>query len=184
MSETRAPPFFIGDDLALDFLNSLAAPWGAEIEWIGTGGDFVAWLEQAHAVPAKLLPIFAHTRERERSMPLRPRRGSCVNGSARSFVVTPANHLGRRPFATWRRLTSCLRETTPIGRSPLRHPVRVDRARTLNIEHYAGTRGAGGEVPKHCYCLSQMRLATSSAKRISPWSASARGRAAPCGSWM
>ena len=42
MSETRAPPFFIGDDLALDFLNSLAAPWGAEIEWLGTGGDFVA----------------------------------------------------------------------------------------------------------------------------------------------
>jgi len=83
----------------------------------------------------KSRPIFAHTRERERSMPLRPRRGSYANGSARSFVVTPANHLGRRPFATWHRLTSCLSEMRPIGRSPLRHPVRADRARTLNIEH-------------------------------------------------
>src|SRR6516165_1994008 len=65
MADTRPPPFFIGDDLALDFLNSLATPWGAEIEWLGTGGDFVAWLEQAHAVPAKVSPHFrAHAEAR------------------------------------------------------------------------------------------------------------------------
>ena len=51
MAEPRPPPFFIGDHLALDFLNSLAAPWGREIEWLANGGDLVAWLERAHAVP-------------------------------------------------------------------------------------------------------------------------------------
>jgi predicted RNA-binding Zn ribbon-like protein len=51
MDEPRPAPFFIGDDLALDFLNSVAAPWGSEIEWLADGGDLVAWLQQAHAVP-------------------------------------------------------------------------------------------------------------------------------------
>lgn len=51
MAKPRPAPFFIGDDLALDFLNSIAAPWGHEIEWLANGDDFVAWLEQAHAVP-------------------------------------------------------------------------------------------------------------------------------------
>ena len=58
MADPRPPPFFIGDDLALDFLNSVATPWGTEIEWLGTGGDFLAWLEQAHAVPAKVSAHF------------------------------------------------------------------------------------------------------------------------------
>ena len=49
---------FISDDLALDFLNSVAAPWGREIEWIANGGDLIAWLEQAHAVSAKVLAQF------------------------------------------------------------------------------------------------------------------------------
>jgi len=52
MADPRPDPFFIGDDLALDFLNSAAAPWGRQIEWVADGGDLVAWLEQAHAVPA------------------------------------------------------------------------------------------------------------------------------------
>ncbi len=58
MAEPRPPPFFIGDDLALDFLNSIAAPWGREIEWLADGGDLVAWLDQAHAVPADVLAQF------------------------------------------------------------------------------------------------------------------------------
>jgi len=60
MAGLPSPPFFIGDDLALDFLNSVAAPWGDQIEWLGTGGDLIAWLEQAHAVPASAL---AHVRK-------------------------------------------------------------------------------------------------------------------------
>ena len=58
MAEPRPAPFFIGDDLALDFLNSIAAPWEREIEWLANGGDLVAWLEQAHALPAEVVAQF------------------------------------------------------------------------------------------------------------------------------
>src|SRR5260370_26042503 len=58
MAEQQPAPFFIGDDLALDFLNSVAAPWGKKIEWLGNGGDFVSWLEQARAVPADVAARF------------------------------------------------------------------------------------------------------------------------------
>src|SRR5215471_5245140 len=51
MAEPRPAPLFIGDDLALDFLNSVAAPWGREIEWLANGADLVDWLERAHALP-------------------------------------------------------------------------------------------------------------------------------------
>lgn len=47
MSDPRPDPFLIADDLALDFLNSICAPWGSEIEWIDTAEDLVAWLEAA-----------------------------------------------------------------------------------------------------------------------------------------
>jgi predicted RNA-binding Zn ribbon-like protein len=56
-------PFFIGDDLALDFLNSVAAPWGREIEWLASGSDLVAWLEQAHALPTDLSAHFRQQAE-------------------------------------------------------------------------------------------------------------------------
>jgi predicted RNA-binding Zn ribbon-like protein len=63
MAEPRPAPFFIGDDLALDFVNSVAAPWGREIEWLSDGGDLIAWLERGHAVPASVSAHFrAHTR--------------------------------------------------------------------------------------------------------------------------
>jgi predicted RNA-binding Zn ribbon-like protein len=59
---TRRPaPFFVGDDLALDFLNSVAAPAGGEIEWLEGGDDFLGWLEQAHAVPADIAAHFRKT---------------------------------------------------------------------------------------------------------------------------
>ena len=56
MAGLRPPPFFVGDDLALDFLNSVAAPWGEQIEWLASGDDLIAWLEQAHMAPASALP--------------------------------------------------------------------------------------------------------------------------------
>lgn len=55
MADVRPAPFFIGDDLALDFLNSVATPREQQIEWLGDGSDFVAWLKQAGAVPANVL---------------------------------------------------------------------------------------------------------------------------------
>jgi predicted RNA-binding Zn ribbon-like protein len=65
VAELRPAPFFIGDDLALDFLNSIAAPWGRDIEWLANGDDFITWLEQARAVPATVLAHFrAHAGSR------------------------------------------------------------------------------------------------------------------------
>jgi predicted RNA-binding Zn ribbon-like protein len=58
MSELRPPAFFIGDDLALDFLNSVATPFGRAIEWLESGQDLIAWLERARAVPAEIVSHF------------------------------------------------------------------------------------------------------------------------------
>ena len=55
MTETARPePFFIADDHALDLLNSVATPWGTEIEWLGDGRDLLAWLEQAGCPATRL----------------------------------------------------------------------------------------------------------------------------------
>lgn len=51
MAEPRPDPPFLADHLALDFLNSIAAPWGSEIEWVANGSDLIAWLERSGAVP-------------------------------------------------------------------------------------------------------------------------------------
>ena len=46
----RPPIFFLGDHPALDFVNTVAAPSGTQIEWIATGRDLVGWLVQAGAI--------------------------------------------------------------------------------------------------------------------------------------
>lgn len=46
----RPPPMWLGDHLALDFLNSTGAPRGTAIEWIANGQDLVAWLAGAKAL--------------------------------------------------------------------------------------------------------------------------------------
>jgi predicted RNA-binding Zn ribbon-like protein len=49
-SSDRPPPFRIGDHMALDVLNSVAAPWGDTIDWIGSGEDLLDWLLGAGAI--------------------------------------------------------------------------------------------------------------------------------------
>ena len=44
-------PFLMADHRALDLLNSRCAPWGDEIEWLGSGPDMVAWLVAAGLAP-------------------------------------------------------------------------------------------------------------------------------------
>ncbi len=55
---SRPAPFFIGDHLAMDFLNTTAAPWGERIEWLGSGADLVDWLERAGAVDGAVAARF------------------------------------------------------------------------------------------------------------------------------
>ena len=48
--DSRPSPFMVGDHLALDFLNTIATPSNAPIEWLTHGEDLLAWLEQAGAI--------------------------------------------------------------------------------------------------------------------------------------
>jgi predicted RNA-binding Zn ribbon-like protein len=52
MTSDRPPPFFVGEHLAIDFLNTVATPQGALIEWLADGNDLVGWLQQAGAIDA------------------------------------------------------------------------------------------------------------------------------------
>jgi predicted RNA-binding Zn ribbon-like protein len=48
----RLPAIFVGDAPGLDFLNSVATPVDAEMDWIGDGEGLLEWLRQARLVPA------------------------------------------------------------------------------------------------------------------------------------
>jgi predicted RNA-binding Zn ribbon-like protein len=50
MNPDRPPAVFVGEHLALDFLNTTAAPRGQLIDWLADGDDLVSWLEEARAI--------------------------------------------------------------------------------------------------------------------------------------
>lgn len=57
----RPPAIFVADAVGLDFLNSIATPIDAPVEWIEDGEGLLDWLEQAQLVPAHALKsIRAH----------------------------------------------------------------------------------------------------------------------------
>ena len=51
----KSPALFITDSAGLNFLNSIATPVDSQIDWISDGEGLLAWLEQAHLVPAAAL---------------------------------------------------------------------------------------------------------------------------------
>jgi predicted RNA-binding Zn ribbon-like protein len=51
----RPPPFFIADNPGLDFLNSIAVPVDAKVEWLASGEDLLTWIKQARLVPNNAL---------------------------------------------------------------------------------------------------------------------------------
>lgn len=58
MKDTRPAPFFIADNMGLDFLNSIAVPVDTTVEWLACGEDLLAWLRQAGLVPGETLDAF------------------------------------------------------------------------------------------------------------------------------
>ena len=60
----QIPAFFIADSPGLDFLNSVATPIEAPIDWIDDGEGLLRWLGQSGLVPAEVLAAM-----RERAMP-------------------------------------------------------------------------------------------------------------------
>ena len=57
MSNIRPSPIFVADAKGLDFLNSIATPVDTPVEWLGSGDDLLAWLEEADLVPPDVLKI-------------------------------------------------------------------------------------------------------------------------------
>lgn len=57
----RPEPFFIGEQAAADFLNSVCAPWGEEIEWVDNGADYIHWLLQAQLLPKAVAKRYLET---------------------------------------------------------------------------------------------------------------------------
>lgn len=55
MADQRPAPSFVADSPGLDFLNSVATPGDAEVEWIGSGKDLIAWLLQAGLAPPEAI---------------------------------------------------------------------------------------------------------------------------------
>ena len=51
----RPPAFFIADSLGLDFLNSVATPIDAPVDWFDSGEGLLQWLAQAKLVSADVL---------------------------------------------------------------------------------------------------------------------------------
>jgi predicted RNA-binding Zn ribbon-like protein len=55
MTATRPAPFFIADNLGLDFLNTVAVPVNTQVEWLASGEDLLTWLKQAGLVADNIL---------------------------------------------------------------------------------------------------------------------------------
>jgi predicted RNA-binding Zn ribbon-like protein len=102
----RPPAFFIADDPGLDFLNSIAVPVDAVVDWIDDGDGLLSWLDQAQLVPRDALDAL-------RAQAL-PGELDKVADQARSlrewFRGFVGNHMGR-PLAA-----ADLRELEPLNR--------------------------------------------------------------------
>ena len=53
--DRRPPALFVGGAQGLDFLNSIATPVDAPIDWLDDGQGYLSWLEQARLAPADVL---------------------------------------------------------------------------------------------------------------------------------
>jgi predicted RNA-binding Zn ribbon-like protein len=103
---TRPPPFFIADHIGLDFLNTIAVPTDTQVEWLGSGADLLAWLEQAGLVPGDVLKAFRKSAA--------PGELDSVAGEARAlrdwFKLFVYRHMGRPVGA------DALNELEPLNR--------------------------------------------------------------------
>jgi len=103
---TRPKPFFVADSAGLDFLNTIAVPVDTKVEWLASGEDLLAWLQQAGLVPGEILQAF-----RESTL---PGELDALAGQARAlrdwFKLFVYEHMGR-PLSP-----DALRELEPLNR--------------------------------------------------------------------
>jgi predicted RNA-binding Zn ribbon-like protein len=135
MAEPRPTPFFVGDHLALDFLNSVAAPAGRAIEWLSNGDDFVAWLKQAHAVPAgELSQLCARTGSR--GLDAAASEARALREWFREFVSKHAGRPLRAPALRDLKLLNQLLERDEIYRQIEAKP-SYNKVENEHAEHHA-----------------------------------------------
>jgi len=53
--DNHSPAMFLGDAMALDFLNSVATPIDTPVDWIDDGEGLLRWLDQAGLVPRETI---------------------------------------------------------------------------------------------------------------------------------
>jgi predicted RNA-binding Zn ribbon-like protein len=102
----RPPAIFIADSLGLDFLNSVATPLDAPVDWLDSGDGLLKWLAQAKLVPADVLEDL-----KARAMPGEldkvANQARALREWFRGFV---RKHMGRRL------LPKALRELGPLNK--------------------------------------------------------------------
>jgi len=59
----RPPPFFVGDHLAIDFLNTIATPKDVPVEWLRDGRDLTDWLEKANVIAGDVAGRFRQSKD-------------------------------------------------------------------------------------------------------------------------
>ena len=77
MTANLPPAIFIADATGLDFLNSIATPGEAPVDWIADGEGYLRWLDQAGLAP---IDVLRNTRARAR-----PGELDQIAGEARSL---------------------------------------------------------------------------------------------------
>ena len=102
----HGPAIFVGDAMALDFLNSVATPVDTPIDWIDSGDGLVHWLDQAGLVPADALKSI-RTQALPGELDKVARRARELREWFRGFVD---DHVGR-PL-----VVETLRELEPLNR--------------------------------------------------------------------
>jgi predicted RNA-binding Zn ribbon-like protein len=53
----RQSAIFLAEAIGLDFLNSIAAPTGEEVDWLSDGQGLLGWIDQAQLAPAEVLSV-------------------------------------------------------------------------------------------------------------------------------
>jgi predicted RNA-binding Zn ribbon-like protein len=94
----------LGDHLALDFLNTVATPSGASLEWLTDGADLIDWLQRAGAIDESIAGHFCGQRQELDAVAVRARE---LREWFRAFVTRHAGSVCA---------PSALRELLPLNR--------------------------------------------------------------------
>jgi predicted RNA-binding Zn ribbon-like protein len=131
----RLPPFFVGDHLALDFLNTIATPKDVPVEWLGDGRDLVEWMERARGIDASTAAQFREWKDR-RVLDDAARKAREFREWLRGFIT---RHMGRPVAASAVKALGPLNELLAGDTS---YPVVAARSGELRVQ-----RGRRWESP-------------------------------------